>query len=112
MSRRPGWSTDYVTVRVASDFKIKEVVLIGKPDYVYTSDFTKNKKAKPLKELNWKEYMNIIPSKWKPGMHAPVDPVASRLAKSKGIKVVVAGKDLNNLRNILSGKKFKGTVIS
>lgn len=110
---KPGWSTDFVAVQIAVDFKIKEVIVLGKPAYVYTSDFEKDSNAKPISILNWKNYLKIIPSRWMPGLNTPVDPIAARLAKKENIKVIVAyGKDLDNLSKILKNKKFKGTVLS
>ena len=110
---RPGWSTDYVAVQLAADFKIKLVINLSKADYVYTADFQKYPEAKPIEKISWKEYLKLIPKKWTPGLHVPVDPIAAQLAKKKNLKViVVSGLDLNNLRNILRGKSFKGTVLS
>jgi len=110
---RPGWSTDFVAVQIAVDFKIKEVIVLGKPAYVYTCDFEKDNNAKPFSKLSWKDYLKIIPSRWMPGLNTPIDPIAARLAKTEKIKVIVAyGKDLNNLNKILKNKKFKGTVLS
>jgi len=108
----PGWSTDYVAVQIAADFKINQVIMLGKPDYVYTADFEKHKSAKPIKNISWKNYLKLIPSRWSPGSHSPVDPVAAKLAMKKKIKVIVAdGKKLDNLKNILDGQGFKGTTI-
>jgi len=110
---QPGWSTDFVAVQTAIDFKIKKVIILGKPDYVYTSDPDKNKNAKPIEKLSWKKYLKMIPRRWSPGLRLPVDPVAARLAKRKKIKVIVAnGKDLMNFEKILDGCKFKGTTLS
>ena len=110
---RPGWSTDYVAVQIAADFKVKEVIILGKPDYVYTADFRRYKKAKPIKQISWKDYLKLIPSKWSPGSHSPVDPIAAKLASREKIRVIVAdGKKLNNFKKILQGQKFKGTIIS
>ncbi len=109
---KPGWSTDFVTTQIAIDFKIKPVILLGKPDYVYTSNPDKNKNAKPIAKMNWRDYFKLIPRKWSPGLHAPVDPIAAKLAQKEKIPVIVAsGKNLKNLKNILAGKKFKGTII-
>lgn len=108
----PGRSTDWVAVKTAVDLNIKRVLLLGKPDYVYTADFEKDKNAKHIEQLSWKEYFKIIPSKWQPGLSVPVDPVAARLAQKKKIEVIVAsGNDLNNVKKILEEKKFKGTTI-
>ena len=109
---QPGWSTDFVTVQSAADFNIEKVIILGKPDYVYTSDFEKDKNAKPIYKISWSDYLKLIPAKWTPGMHAPVDPIAAKLAKTQKIEVIVTGKDLKNLKNILDGKKFKGTILS
>jgi uridylate kinase len=110
---KPGWSTDFVTTQIAVDFRIKPVILLGKPDYVYTSNPDKNKNAKPIEKMTWKDYFRLIPKKWSPGLHAPVDPIAAKLAKKKKLPVIVAsGRDFKNLKNILSGKRFKGTFIN
>jgi len=109
---KAGNSTDYVAVRIAGDFKIKKVIILGKPDYVYTGDFQKDKKAKPIEEITWKDYLKLIPSSWSPGLSVPIDPVAARLAKKEDMEVIVAnGKDLNNFKMILEEKKFKGTIV-
>lgn len=109
---KPGWSTDYVAVQIAIDFGIREVIVLGKPAYVYTSDFEKDKSAVPIECMNWAEYLKLIPSQWTPGMHAPVDPVAARLARKENIKVVIAdGRNLANLKRILKGAKFEGTTL-
>ena len=109
---KPGNSTDYVAVRIAGDFKIRRVLILGKPDYVYTSDFQKDKKARPIEKITWKDYLKLIPSFWSPGLSVPIDPVAARLAKKENMEVIVAGgKDLNNLKMILEEKKFKGTIV-
>ena len=109
---KPGWSTDFVTTQIAVDYGINEVIILGKPDHVYTADPAKDKKAKPIEEISWSDYQKLIPKKWSPGLHAPVDPVAADLAKKKKLKVIVANAtDLNNLGKILKGKEFKGTTL-
>jgi len=54
---QPGWSTDFVAVQTAVDFKIKKVIILGRPDYVYTADPDEDKNAKPIKKLSWKKYL-------------------------------------------------------
>ena len=109
---KPGCSTDFDTIQIAVDFGAKLAILLGKPDYVYTSNPDKNKNAKPIKKMSWKDYFKLIPKKWIPGFHAPIDPVAAKLAMEKKIKVIVAsGKDLKNFEKILKGEKFKGTIL-
>lgn len=110
---RPGWSTDYVAVLLAHRFQTKRLIVATKISYVYSEDIEKNKQAKPLRKISWKDYRKIVGRRWTPGMRTPVDPVAAKLAQSLGMEVVVArGTDLDNLENIILGKKFRGTVIN
>lgn len=110
---QPGWSTDFVAVQTAVDFNAKRAIILGKPAYVYDKDNQRFPDAQPLPKLKWDEYLKLIPSEWSPGIHAPVDPIAARLAQKEGIEVIVAdGKDLNNLKNILDNNEFNGTVIN
>ncbi len=109
---RPGWSTDYISIAIAEHFKVREAVIAGKPSYVYDKDPHKHDGAKKFHELTWKKYRKLIPAKWRPGLHSPVDPVGARLAEKKKIAaIIVDGKDLKNFENMLSGKEFKGSVI-
>lgn len=109
---RPGWSTDYVAVRVANILGSKAALIAGKPAFVYDKDPDKFKDAKPQKEMTWAKYRKIIPKTWQAGSHAPVDPMAAALAAKKDLTcVVLDGKNLKNLDSLLSGKNFQGTVI-
>ncbi len=109
---RPGRSTDYIAVQLAADFAVPEVVIAGKPDHVYDRDHQRHFDARPFEVLAWKKYRRIVPSKWSPGMHAPVDPVAAKLAGERRIKaIVVNGRDMRNMLNLLTGRDFKGTII-
>lgn len=109
---RPGWSTDYIAVALAQGFGVPEAIVAGKPAFVYDKDNQKHNGAKPFHSLSWREYRRLIPGTWKPGIHAPVDPVAAKLAEQKKIKaIIVNGKDLKNFSNLLSGKDFRGTLI-
>ncbi|MBU0731841.1 UMP kinase [Patescibacteria group bacterium] len=109
---KPGWSTDYVATQFAVKNKIDTVVNLSNIEYIYDKDPNKYKSAKKLKELTWKEYEKMIGSKWTPGMSAPFDPIATKLAKKHNIKLVsISGKNLSNVSNYLAGKAFKGSVI-
>jgi len=106
----PGWSTDYIAVKTAFNFKQKTAIIIGKPDYVYTKDPDIYRTAKPIKKISLTDYLKMIPCKWTPSLSLPIDPIAARFAKTKKMQVVVAGKSLANLKNIVEGKPFKGTI--
>jgi len=109
---KPGWSTDYCAVTVAEDYKIKTVINLSNIDSVYNKDPLKNKDARPIEKLQWSELLNLVGSKWSPGLNSPFDPIASRLAKKIKLKVIVCnGHNFKNLEKILEGKKFTGTVV-
>ena len=76
------------------------------------SDPQKNSAARRHEILTWKEYRTIIGSHWVPGMHAPFDPTASRLAQKNKLSVFFMGGDsLGDLSHILHGEKWNGSVI-
>lgn len=110
---RPGWSTDYVSVLLAQKYKAKTVINLSNIDYVYNKDPKKFKDAKRIEKINWKDFKDIVGDEWIPGMNAPFDPIASRLAQKLKLKVAVLnGKKLDNVHKFMNGEKFKGTLIS
>jgi uridylate kinase len=109
---RPGWSTDYVAMQLAADFGAHAAIISGKPAHVYDKDNAKYADAKPFHALSWKEYRKLIPAKWKPGLHAPVDPVGAALGERQQVKaIIIDGRNLPNFRKLLNGKEFQGTII-
>jgi uridylate kinase len=109
---RPGWSTDYVAMRIAADFGIHEAVIAGKPAHVYDKDPAKYLNAKIFDEIGWAAYRKLIPVKWNPGLHAPVDPVGAKLGDDERVKaIIIDGRDMKNFGALLKGKRFEGTII-
>jgi uridylate kinase len=109
---KPGWSTDYVAIRLAKRLDIDFVVNLSDVDYVYDKDPRAHADAEPICEIGWKDFLKLVGTKWDPGLHAPFDPVASKLAASSKMKVaIVNGTNLKNLDALLSGHRFTGTMI-
>jgi uridylate kinase len=109
---KPGRSSDDFSVRLAKIYGAKTIINLSNIDFVYDKDPRKFKDAKKLPRLSWNEFLKITGSEWKPGANVPFDPTAAKLAKKHGISVIIAnGKNLSNIKNILAGKKFQGTVI-
>jgi uridylate kinase len=109
---KPGRSTDYDAVLLARNFKSNSVLNLSNVDYVYSNDPKTHTSAKPIKQMSWKDFREMVGNKWHPGLNAPFDPVASREAQKLGLKVVIMnGRNIPNLEDFLSGKKFKGTII-
>lgn len=109
---RPGFSTDYDAVVLGKYFEAKQIVNLSNIDYVCDKDPRKFPDAKVIKDISWKEFRKIVGDKWDPGLSAPFDPIASKLADEAGIEVAILnGRKLKNLENYFDDKKFKGTVI-
>ena len=109
---KPGFSTDYDAVLLAERFHAPMVINLSNIEKVYSADPKKDPAAKALDRISWAEFKTIIGDEWTPGINVPFDPVASRHAAKIGLKIVcAAGKNLENLKKILTGEEFIGTVI-
>ncbi len=109
---KPGWSTDYCAVTLCQDYNIPHVINLTNIDHVYDKDPRDNPDAKPLTDVTWEDYRKMVGDAWVPGMNAPFDPVASKLAQDFDITVkILNGKNLENLEKALDNKEFVGTTI-
>ncbi|GIW66832.1 MAG: uridylate kinase [Candidatus Parcubacteria bacterium] len=109
---KPGFSTDYDAVLLAKTYKSNTIINLTNINYVYNKDPNKFENVKPLKKIRWKDYLRLIDGKWFPGMSAPFDPLASKLAYKLKLNVIILnGKHLQNLEIYLSKKIIKGTLI-
>jgi len=109
----PGHSTDTDAVLLAKTYGIKDVVNLSNIEYVYDKDPNKHKNAKKIEQICWSDFReNIVGNKWNPGKSAPFDPIASIEAQKLGLRVsILDGTNLQEVSNVLRGKKFKGTII-
>lgn len=109
---KPGWSTDYDAVTLCQDYGIHQVINLTNVDQVYDKDPKIFPDAKPLVDITWASYRKMVGSVWKPGMNAPFDPIASKLAQEHQVMVkILNGKNLENLACALDSEKFIGTTI-
>lgn len=110
---KPGWSTDYCAVMAAKKLGAKKLVNLSNIDYVYTADPKNTPDAAPIERTSWSDFRRLIPTEWDPGLSSPFDPVAAKEAEAAGIEVAILnGAKLGEFENYLSGKPFRGTVIS
>jgi uridylate kinase len=109
---KPGFTTDYDAVIAAKTFGVKRVANLSNVDYVYEKDPKFYKGAKPIKEMSWKDMIDVTGTEIYAGIHVPFDPLASKEAEKSGIEVAIMnGRKLGNLDSYLSGESFMGTVI-
>jgi len=109
---KPGFSTDYDAVLLAKRLGSPTVVNLTNVDALYDRDPRSGPGARKIAEMTWDAYLKMIGTEWKPGLHVPFDPVASREAQRSGIRVVIVdGRNLGNLGALLDGKPFEGSVL-
>lgn len=109
----PGWSTDYVCTRLASNFGVSTIVNLSDIPYVYDKDPGKHRNAQPVPNMSWKDFRKLVGNTWTPGLSMPFDPIASKEAQKQDIDVyVMNGNTLSNFERFLDGKDFIGTRIS
>ena len=109
---KPGFSSDYDATLLAERFGAKTVVNLSNVERVYTADPRKCPNARPLDRVSWADFRAMVGDEWVPGKNVPFDPIASRHAHESGIRVIcAAGRNLENLRKIIAGGEFEGTVI-
>jgi len=109
---KPGFSSDYDAVLMAKNLGAKKLVNLSNIDYIYDKDPRKFEDAKKIEEITWKEFRDIIPKEWKPGLSSPFDPIASKEAEELEMEVaVINGKNLEAIEKYLNNEKFIGTII-
>jgi uridylate kinase len=110
---RPGNSTDYCATVLAKYFGASSLVNLSNIDYVYDRDPRKHTDAKRFETMSWKEFRAIVGDVWEPGLSAPFDPVAAKMAEDISLTVAIMnGKNFDAFRAYLDDKPFAGTVIS
>lgn len=78
---------------------------------LYSSDPKKNKNAKLIRMISWKDFIKMTPRKYMAGQHFVLDQHAALIIKKHRIATYIIGPDLRNLNNLLRGKDFTGTRI-
>lgn len=109
---RPGASTDLRAVQIAVHTGATKLMNLSNIDYVHTDDPRKNPDAKKIEDINWTDFIKLIPTEWNPGLSSPFDPVAARAAQSQKLEVtIVNGQKISEIEKYLEGESFIGTKI-
>lgn len=90
-----------------------ELINLTKVQGLYDKDPHKNKNAKFIPKISWKDFLKTTNKiKYSPGQHFVLDQNAAKIINQEKIKTYILGKNLKNLDNLLSEKQFQGTIIS
>ncbi|NCN86203.1 UMP kinase [archaeon] len=107
---RDNQTSDTVAAILAKKFN-GEFVNLTNVKGLYTKDPKKFKDAKFIPNITWEKFDNIVNKiKFKPGQHFVLDQGASKIIKERKIKTIII-KEIKELDNYLSKKKFVGTLI-
>ena len=108
----PNHSSDYISVRLAKKYGANEILNLSNIEYIYDKNPETHPAAKKLEKVSWREFRQMMGSKWIPSGNFPFDPVASQLAEKLKMRVhVMNGRNLKNLDRFLQGQRYKGSVI-
>ncbi len=107
----PHQTSDSTSAQLAAYLKTDFINLTNVKGLYTNNPFT-NKSAKFIPRTTWLSlHKQANKNKYKPGQHFVIDQTASKIILKHKIKTYILGKNLKNLDNLLSGKKFKGTII-
>jgi len=109
----PMHTTDGVAAMLAENVKADLFVNLTNVDYVYDKDPGKYNDAKTYEKLSYDDLIKILNnSEMIASANNIMDLVAAKTIKRSSIKTLILnGKDFENLKSAINGKKFKGTVI-
>jgi uridylate kinase len=79
---------------------------------LYTKDPRKHKDAKFISRISWDDFYEIAHRmEYAPGQHFVLDQHAAAIIKKRRIVTCIVDNDVANLKSLLQGKRFVGTVI-
>jgi len=109
---KPGFSTDNDAVLLAERFGADTVINLSNIEKIYTADPKLDPDAEPIDRISWEDFRKMVGDEWVPGKNLPFDPVAAKRGAELKLKIIcAAGRDVENLSNILNDKEFTGSVI-
>jgi uridylate kinase len=105
-------TSDSTSAKLANYLKSEFINLTNVPG-LYDKNPSKLRDAKFIPCISWREFSRIANKlRFRPGQHFVLDQHAAQVIAKNRIKTYILGSDMNQLDNLLSGKKFIGTVIS
>jgi len=110
----PGHSTDAVAALLAEWVKTDLLINATNVDGVYNKDPKKNKDAKLIKKINIKKLFGLVlKESMGAGKYALIDLITIKVIQRSNIRTIILnGHDLENIKMAISGKKFRGTIVT
>jgi uridylate kinase len=110
----PGHSTDAVAALLAECMKADLFINASDIDGIYDKDPKKNKDAKRLEKMTADDLLDKVKGKaMGAGKYELVDILAVKVVQRSKLKTIfLSGRDIENMRNAIDGKRFTGTIIT
>ena len=108
----PGVTSDYGAALLAE--ATGSVFLnITNVDGIYTADPHVNPEARLIERMDHASLVSLISAidTREPGAHTPIDLAAAKILARSRVPAVVVGPDIENIRRVLEGKRFRGTRV-
>ncbi|MBD3329027.1 hypothetical protein GF357_00870 [Candidatus Dojkabacteria bacterium] len=114
---KKGWSTDMDAAVLADAAGVDRVYKLSDVEGIYSDDPDKNKSARLIKNMTWKEYFDqfgivVDFSEHKPNVNIPIDVLAAQFCFRKEISFFVSGGTLIDDNEVLGAVFEEGTYIT
>lgn len=109
----PMHTTDGVAAMLAENVKADLFINLTNVDYVYNKDPKKYKDAEKYEKMTYNELIEILnKGEMSASANNILDLVAAKTIKRSKIKTLIMnGRNFENLKNAIEGRKFIGTII-
>jgi len=108
---KPDQTSDGTAAEIAKYFKTFFINITNVAG-LYDQNPKKFKNAKFIPKITWSKFNKMVNQlSYKPGQHFILDQSASKIILKNKIKTHIIGQNMNQLKNLLKNKKFKGTII-
>ena len=109
----PGHTTDAVSSMLAAAMKADRIINGTSVDAVYTDDPRKNPDAKKITSMTIDELGDIDYKEHGASKSSVFDPLGVKLAKENKMDIlIIDGRNLDELKNAILGKKINGTFVN
>ena len=108
----PGLTTDFAAALLAEHLGVS-FVNITRVGGIYNKNPDKYPDADLIPRITYRDLEDLVFSsdEREPGTNFPIDVAAFNILRRSRIHTYIVGPDLKNLRNLFSGKEWKGTEI-
>ena len=109
----PDTTTDGICAQIAHEIKADLFINITHIKGLFDKNPLVYKDAKFISKISFDNFDKMVNKmKFRSGQHYILDQKAAQIIKKYKIKTIIIGNNIKNLNNILSKKKFIGTVIN